>query len=435
MAPFLTANRGRLWQSADVPLLYDMNGPRPRTRRTFLRVLGASAVAPVAWLRAVEDHPFAPFDREMESFMQARRTPGGALAVVKDGRQVYARGYGWADREQRRAVQPETLFRIASISKPFTAVAVLRLIEQGRLDWDTKAFDLLKLAPLEGKLGDARLAEITIRHLLQHTAGWDRDKSGDPMFRSRQIARAAGVPAPAPPEAIIRSMLGRSLDYAPGARYAYSNFGYCVLGRVIEKVTGRPYAAWMREAVLAPAGIRQMRLGESRATQPGETRYYTAADTQSRSVFAENPGNVPDPYGSFCLEAMDSHGGWLASAPDLARFASALDQRPSPLLKTETLALMTAPPPPPVARHPDGTLDDWYYGCGWSVRPMQHGGRANYWHNGSLPGTWSLLVRRWDGLSWAVAFNQRSEDPRRPDGALDPALHRAADAVRNWPRG
>ena len=94
---------------------------------------------------------------------------------------------------------------------------------------------------------------------------------------------------------------------------------------------------------------------------------------------------------------------------------------------------MAAPPPPPAGRRSDGTLEAAYYGCGWSVRPTGGKGRANYWHNGSLPGTATLLVRRWDGLSWAVLFNQRSEDRNLPDTAIDSALHRAADSVAAWP--
>src|SRR5436189_5086177 len=74
-----------------------------------------------------------------------------------------------------------------------------------------------------------------------------------------------------------------------------------------------------------------------------------------------------------------------------------------------------------------------YYGCGWMVRPVGSKGKANYWHNGSLPGTSTLLVRRSDGLSWAAVFNQRSDDKKLPDTAIDPALHRAADSVAAWP--
>jgi len=133
---------------------------------------------------------------------------------------------------------------------------------------------------------------------------------------------------------------------------------------------------------------------------------------------------------------MDAHGGWIASAVDLARFAAALyGPEYCPLLKPETIHTMHAPPEPPVWRNPDGSLKDhYYYGCGWLVRPVGTEGKANYWHTGSLPGTYTLLVRRWDGLSWAVLFNQRSDDDNLPDNEIDPALHRAANAVTEWPK-
>jgi N-acyl-D-amino-acid deacylase len=272
--------------------------------------------------------------------------------------------------------------------------------------------------------------------LLHHTGGWDRDKSFDPMFRSRRIAEACGVPSPAGPAEIIRYMLGQPLDFDPGTRYAYSNFGFCVLGRAIERVTGLAYEAFMREKILAPIGIHQMRIGASQESKslPDEVHYYTADGAAAESVFGSSPQPVPWPYGGFCLEAMDAHGGWLASAVDLARFAAALDDRqPSPLLKAKTLDLLYAPPDAPVSRTADGILANHYYACGWSVRPVGQEGSANYWHNGSLPGTATLLVRRWDGLSWAVLFNQRSEDSKLPDLSIDPALHHAADAVVEWP--
>lgn len=161
--------------------------------------------------------------------MKARHVPGGALAVVKDGRLVYAKGYGWADREKKAPVTPTSLFRIASVSKPITAVAVMKLIEEGRLDLDARAFDIVRLPPVftKRKKPDPRSKRVTVRQLLQHTGGWDRDKSFDPMFRPVEIAEAVGVPPPAPPEAVIRYMMGQPLDFAPGARYAYSNFDYC----------------------------------------------------------------------------------------------------------------------------------------------------------------------------------------------------------------
>jgi len=378
------------------------------------------------------------FDREMEAFMSARGVPGGALAVVKDRRLVYARGYGWADREKKLPVQPDSLFRIASISKPITGVAVLKLVEDGKLSLDAKAFPLLGIQPAVQSFVDPepRLRDITIRQLLQHTGGWDRDESFDPMFRSDRIARANLTPPPASSVDVIRYMLSRPLDFDPGTRYAYSNYGYCVLGRLIEKVTGQTYEKFVQEKVLAPVGIKQMRIGASLdgRSAPGEVRYYPNDTAEADNVFPGEPRRVPWPYGGFHLEAMDAHGGWLASAIDLARFAAALDDPAhSPLLKKESFTTMYAPPAPPASRQADGTLEKSYYGCGWSVRPVGQEGRANYWHGGSLPGTNTLLVRLANGLSWAALFNQRSEDKNLPDGSIDPALHRASAVVRDWP--
>jgi len=400
--------------------------------------MSAAATSAVPCTLLGSDSPFASFDREIEQFMQARKVPGGALAVVKDRRLVYARGYGLADREQRERVRPTSLFRIASISKPITSAAVLKLVEHGKLDLDAHVWDSLDLRSWipGGKKADERWRQITLRHLLQHTGGWDRDKSFDPMFRSRAISKELGVASPPGPRDIIRYMLGQSLDFDPGTRYAYSNFGYCLLGRVIEKFAGLDYEKSVQQTILAPLGIRRMRMGRSLAKHQvkDEVRYYLPDQEMAGNVFDERQGKVPWPYGGFCLESMDAHGGWIASAVDLARFAAAFhDPTRCPLLKQATLQNMYAPPPPPASRNEDGSLKDFFYGCGWLVRPVGKGVHANYWHTGSLPGTSTLLVRRHDGLSWAVLFNQRSSDKNLPDSAIDSALHRAADAVKEWP--
>ncbi len=416
---------------------------RSLTRRQFLRFSGAGLILSVpAWSRALDkrdSHPLASFDREIERFMKARKTPGGALAVVKDRRLIYARGYGWADRKRRSPAQPDSLFRIASVSKPITGVAVMKLVEEKRLNLDDRVVDRIHFEPAlnQGQKPDDRWKRITVRHLLHHTGGWDREKSFDPMFRSTQIAEAVGTTPPADPNSIIRYMLGRPLDFDPGQRCAYSNFGYCLLGRIIEKITGQSYGEFVREKILAPMGIRRMRLGESLADRraEGEVQYYTPNNATVQSLFSKADERVPWPYGGFCLESMDAHGGWIASAVDLARFAAALDDpQQSPVLKPESVLSLYSPPDPPVSRNPDGTMAASHYGCGWNVRPVKQTGRANYWHNGSLPGTWSYLVRRWDGLSWAVLFNQRTDTSKLPDHEIDPALHRAAAAITEWPR-
>ncbi len=382
------------------------------------------------------------FDSEMETFMTARGIPGGALAVVRNHRLAYSRGYGLANREQAIQAAPSTLFRIASLSKPITALALMKLVEEGQVELDRPALEILRpevLAETRQKSAtDPRLHRVTIRHLLHHTGGWDRSQSFDPMFQSSRIASALGAPRPASAEAVIRFMETQPLDFDPGARYAYSNFGYCLLGRIIEKMSGQPYERFVKDRMLTPLGIQKMRLGATLLTRaaPGESRYYEAEGHLVESVFPDSAEKVPRPYGGFCLESMDAHGGWIASVEDLAKFAAAFSvpQRWR-LLKPPSLRILDEPPPPPAWRRPDGRLEAAYYGLGWMVRPVGRDGKANYWHAGSLPGTSSLLVRRWDGLSWAVLFNKRSDDPLHPDNAIDRALHRAADAVTEWPIG
>ena len=380
---------------------------------------------------------FKPFDDEVTAFMRARSIPGGALAVSRNDKLVLARGYGWADRDAAEPVSPTSLFRIASISKPITAVAVLRLIEQsgGRVTLDTPAIPLLEMAPYlaPGTMPDPRLQRVTIRQLLQHTAGFDAGASFDPMFRPLSIAREMGLEPPAGPEAIVRYMLGRPPDFDPGAKHVYSNFGYCILGRVIEKLSGTTYEDYVQRKVLVPLGIRDMRIGRTlpQYRAPGEVRYYDPRTDENVMTPADGD-RVPIPYGGFHLEAMDAHGGWIASAPDLVRFACAFDDpQHCPILTPESIAAMFARPEGEAGYEADGTPQAAHYGLGWSVRPVDD--RANHWHAGRLSGSSSLLVRRHDGLNWAVLFNQSRDESGLSYDDIDPALHRAANAVKDWP--
>ena len=140
------------------------------------------------------------YDEFMASFMREQKVPGAALAVAHGGRLVYARGFGYADVENHQPVQPTSLFRIASISKTITAVAVFRLIEQGKLKLNDKVFSVVKLTPhlSPGRRVDPRLARITVRHCLQHTAGWDRSKGFDPMGAraAEETAKALRISLP-----------------------------------------------------------------------------------------------------------------------------------------------------------------------------------------------------------------------------------------------
>jgi N-acyl-D-amino-acid deacylase len=348
------------------------------------------------------------FDRAMIGLMEKWEIPGGALAVMQDGEILLARGYGYADVESGEWVQPDSIFRIASVSKPFTAVAVLQLVEGGSLSLDTPVFQLLDdLQPPDGMAVDPRIYEITIRHLLEHAGGWDLNVSYDPMFMSSDIGRAMGTTEPADCTTIIRYMLEQPLDFDPGSQYAYSNFGYCILGRVIEKVSGMTYAEYVKTHILDLIGNEDMRLGHSLLSDryTNEVHYYGTESSLTQSVFPEETELTTWPYGGFYLEAMDSHGGWVASATDLVRFASALAPESSTeLLKPNMVDVMIARPEIPLWQ---GTSN--YYAFGWFVRPSGSG--ASQWHTGSLSGTTALLFRTSSGLIWAALFNSRPEPP------------------------
>ncbi len=381
------------------------------------------------------------FDRTMKTFLREHDLPGAQLAVARRGRLILVRGYGYADVAAEEPVQPDALFRIASISKPITAVAVLQLVERGKLKLDAPVFDVLDLqSPKEGEgRFDPRWKKITIRHLLQHRGGWDRDRSFDPMFRSSKIVRELHVEPPARPNDIVRYMLRMPLDFDPGTKDAYSNFGYCLLGRAVEKASGQTYEAYVRKEVLAPLGIRRMRLGETlpEGRARGEVKYHVPESETGRAIVGAHLGElVPSPYGAWCLESMDAHGGWLASAADLVRFVTSFDDPAHcKILNAKSIDVMLARPPGAAGIKPNGKPRDAYYACGWMVRPVGAGGGRNIWHSGSLPGTSTLLVRRHDGLAWAVLFNSRhSAKKKEPASAIDPLMHEAADAVTSWPR-
>ena len=331
----------------------------------------------------------ANVDVAISALMTRWEIPGGAVGIMKDDRLVYARGFGYGDVESQRVATPDALFRIASVAKPVTAAAIRLLAEQGRFSLDEPAFALLpQFSPLPGASEDPRLGRITVRHLLAHSGGWDSATTFDPMFRSTEIAAATGTPAPASADAIIRYMMGQPLSFEPGTRFAYSNFGYAVLGRIVERISGTSYEQYVKESVLAPVGVTRMRLGRSLYPDrwPDEVRYYHPGTVHS--VFP-GVGAVPVPYGGFNLEAMDAHGGWVASVVDLLRFERA-----------------------------------------WVVPPAQ-----GYWYQeGGLPGTTSIMVRTATGLGWVAVFNAREMRPgSRFQVELGDAIRQAVDGVTAWP--
>ncbi len=355
------------------------------------------------------DHPvsgdcppgFEVFDKIIVEALDQSSATAAAFAIAKDGRLVYARGFGRTAGSQGKRVEPTTLFRIASVSKAFTVAAVCALVEAGKLKLDDPILDKLAIKPPPSI--DPKWSKITVTHLVAHRGGFDRQKSGDPMFRTVEIARELEVAPPARPEQIVRYMLNQPLDFEPGSRYCYSNFGYCLLGRVIEKVSGQSYERYVQEAVLKPLGIARMRIGRTQTPFPNEVRYHENDPATAPNVFTGYRGPpVPTPYGAWCLESMDAHGGWIASAVDLARFGAALDlPEKFPVVAGKTFKLAFFP---------------------------------EYFHFGAFSGSSASFRHGPDGLSYGLVFNSRKHRSDRDlCDALNDEIRKALAGIQNWP--
>ena len=337
-------------------------------------------------------------DDTVKTFVNKYDVPGASIAVTKDGRLVFAQGYGHANKEQSLEAGPLHLFRLASVSKPITSVAIMRLVEKGKLKLADKVFGqgaLLGTTYGSNAYG-AREKDITVQQLLEHTAGgttWNNksdDGSGDPMFQETSKNHA---------ELIGWVLDNRNPSDTPGTTYSYSNFGYCVLGRIIEKVTGQTYEAWVKANVLNGAGASDMHIaGDTEAERrANEVKYYG--------------GNV---YG-MKVRRMDAHGGWAGNPVDLLRFMVRVDgfnTKPD-MLQAGTIATMTT-----------GSTANSGYAKGWGVNG------TTWSHGGSLPGTSTVLWRNGGGLTMAFLMNTRSSDsgfnPSKVIGDI-------ASNVTTWP--
>jgi CubicO group peptidase (beta-lactamase class C family) len=327
-------------------------------------------------------------------FITEFSVPGLSVAFAHRGKLVFQAAYGFADEANQEKLTPEHTFRIASVSKPLTSVTIFGLIEKGKLKLSDKVFgpDGL-LATKSLKDLPPRVSEVTVHHLLTHTSGgWGNDRN-DPMFQHGELGHA---------KLIARTLHDQPLQNDPGTSYAYSNFGYCVLGRIIEKLTGEPYEKYVQQAVLEPCDIHTMKIaGNTLAERArGEVVYYGR--------------NGENPY-DMNVRRMDAHGGWIARPEDLVKFlthADGLAETPD-LLKDATLKKMF-----------QGTKANAGYASGWAVNAV-----PNHWHSGSLPGTATIAVTTASGMCWAGFTNARSQDI---NSALDRLMWDITKQVPEW---
>jgi D-alanyl-D-alanine carboxypeptidase len=349
-------------------------------------------------------------DNLVAAFMNKYNIPGLSFTIAKDDSIKIGRCYGYADKEKKELMNPGNRFRIASISKTFTATAIMKLVEQGKLLLQDKVFGPgAILGTTYGTYPYKRwVEEITVEHLLEHlSGGWadfgfhkmkDQNIDRDPVFLHREMD--------------LDALIGWAIDnqqlrYEPGTHFQYSNFGFNLLGRVIEKVTGMSYVEYVRRTILQPCGITDMQSGGSTLAEsaPGEVHYYDK----------EN-----DPYNSFGWQRLYSNGGWIATPTDLVKFIMRVDKFPqkADILERATLDTMFSAP----AVNPD-------YAKGWFVNKY-----GDYSHGGGGPGLQSLVVRTHDGFCASVIVNTWSHEAVFGK-KLDELMRQILQAISYWPNG
>jgi CubicO group peptidase (beta-lactamase class C family) len=380
------------------------------TRRDLIGGIGALALAGIGPSRLARAQPaggIAPAERAAmaeiaTAFLKDQDVPGLAVVIANCGQVAYEAGFGFADRARAEKVVPTNLFRIASVSKVLTSVAVFTLIEKGHLTLADKVFGTGGVLGADYGTPPYKpfVEDITVEHLLTHTSGWQKDVP-DPMFSHPGMNQA---------QLISWTIDNTPPTSPPGQTFFLSNFGYCVLGRVIEKVTRQKYDDYVRAAVLEPCGITGMRIaGNKRAERArGEVVYYAEGGA--------------DPYRQDVART-DSVGGWIATAGDLVRFAAHVET----ILKPATLATMTTPSSVSQRRH---FVTGWsQFAKGWLI---SDGG--NWWYNGTITGTSAILVRTKSCFSWAALANSRKNAPHQfaVVQALDKMMWEMVRAVKEW---
>lgn len=329
-------------------------------------------------------------DNQVEMFIQKYELNGVSISIVNNERLVYSKGYGFSNKEDQIQTTPGSLFRLASVSKLITAVAIMKLVEEKRIKLDSKVFGKSGFFNDEKylEIKDPRLCDITVLNLLNHSGGWTQ-RYGDPAFDPLLISNLLGEKSPATIETYIKFAISRRLHFTPGTMNSYSNMGYMFLGEIIERVTGKSYEDFVRKNILFPMGIYDMHLAKNLYEEKysNEVKYYVHNRDTLVYSYKGDSTLVPKTYGGNDVRLLGSAGGWVASSPELAIFMASIDGQDylKDYLSKESIELMT------------GKLGRF---LGWKQE------YENGWlRTGSFAGTAAVMYRGADGLEWVFLSN------------------------------
>ncbi|MDA0166060.1 serine hydrolase [Solirubrobacter ginsenosidimutans] len=362
-----------------------------RQDRPLPRVFRATGPA-VPSMHAIDD--------VVEERMRATGTRATAVAVTHHGRLVYARGFTWGEAAYP-TTQPTSMFRLASCSKPITAMAIFQLVQEKRLSLEDRLVDRVGFELPPGATRDARFANIRIKHLLTHSAGWE-NPPGD-YWQAAQAFGQANMPVSK--RRFAGYMASRPMQFAPGTKQVYSNLGYMMLGLVVESLRGSDYTRAVQDTMLTPLGLtRPHRTPTRQADQrPGAARQHDGALRVGPSAIA-GPAGGPHPlaalpYGGEDYALFDSFGGWCMAPVDYAKLLAAFALgAANPLLNPDSVqAMWTVPPVSPPST-------GFRYTHGWASWNEPNGVRG-FEHGGAMPGVATRILLRTDGWGYAIFSN------------------------------
>lgn len=349
-------------------------------------------------------HGIQRLDDMVYNFMEKYSIPGMSVSVAYNEKLVFARGYGYADRENHERMESHYMLRLASCSKPFTSMCIMRLLDEGKISLEDKPFAPNGVLYNQFPNHKEAFEQMTIRNFLEHTSGIANNPF-DPMFDNSVTTQLSNT------ETIEYVVQNFTPNYSPGGKHQYSNFGYCVLGRIIEAITGKTYEEYLKKAVLNPAGVKNIRVGST-----GRSNRF-----ENESVYYSQSG---DGYNNN-MKRLDSCGGLIASTPDLMKLACKLDALSGipDIFPKYILDLMQTP-----------SVANTKYALGWRVGHSLYPGAA--YHSGNLSGTATMWCRNYNGdTDCAILCNSRSylsDSGGSFDDALYVLLHNVL-ALGNWP--
>ena len=332
-------------------------------------------------------------DKKVNAYLRKWHMKGASLAITRGDSLVYAKGYGWADEENGLEMSPRHILRMASVSKLITAAGIMVLHDRGDLNIKDTVFGpsgILNDSTITALIKDKNYYKITVEHLMRHQGGFRRD----PLFSSRDVMNQLQLDHAPEAEDFYRVVLNRRLKFAPGSWQSYSNFGYLLLSKVIEKVSGMPYEEFIRTEVLAPAGCYDMHIAGTyyEDKRDNEVRYYTH-EGDGKYIEEYNNSNVivERCYGGNNIPMLSGAGAWCGSPAEIARFVASIDGRSEvpDIISKESVELMT------------GYYDRDTFSLGWNDTHPDKG----WSRSGTLSGTTALVKLFPDGECWVFISN------------------------------